>query len=430
MDKVELAGAVKEDAIQARKTPQGWRVPTPKVLGVPAYRRLWVAGLFYYHANMAEIVIAGWSVLQLTGSALSVGLVGFCRMLPMLVLGAVLGSLADRFRGHLLLSVVQLVGLLTAITMAILFTLGGIQLWQIYLLTGIFGCAWTCDFAARRALITQIQEPARIANAMALESVSMLASKIGATALGGWLLAIDGPRLAYGWLALVYGAGFLATLRMRGDSAALGRNPPAAVSLLRLVLSGWTTATGVPIVRALLLVTVVMNLCVFCYQQIIAVIAGQILLVDSTRMGLLAGADGIGAIVAASILMTRTTPLPRGRVFLGGATGACVLVILLGFSHIYAISLLVQIVIGACATCFGAMQSTIIAGSIAPEMRARAMGILAMAIGVTPFGILLTGALSTAIGPSLTLISLGVAALLLNAAIIAQNRTLLRMEGA
>ncbi|HEY8599402.1 MAG TPA: MFS transporter [Thermomicrobiales bacterium] len=430
MDKVELAGTSEEGVARQRQTSRGWRVPTPEVLAVPAYRRLWVAGLFYYHANMAEIVIAGWAVLELTGSALSVGLVGFCRMLPMLVLGAVLGSLADRFRGHLLLSVVQLVGLLTAIAMTILFTLGGIQLWQIYLLTGIFGCAWTCDFAARRALIAQIQEPARIANAMALESVSMLASKIGATALGGWLLAIDGPRLAYGWLALVYGAGFLATLRMRGDSAALGSNPPAAVSLLRLVISVCKTATGVPIVRALLLITVVMNLCVFCYQQIIAVIAGQILLVDSTRMGLLAGADGIGAIVAAAILMTRSGPLPRGRVFLGGACGACILVVLLGASHFYAISLLVQIVIGACATCFGAMQSTIIAGAIAPEMRARAMGILAMAIGVTPFGILLTGALSTAIGPSLTLISLGIAALLLNAAIIAQNRTLLQPEGA
>jgi hypothetical protein len=296
---------------------------------------------------------------------------------------------------------------------------------MVYLLTGVIGCAWTCDFAARRALIAQIQEPSRISNAMALESVTMLASKIGATALSGWLLAIDGPRLAYGWLAIIYAVGLLATLRLRAVTTDLRGNPPAAVSIITLVRSGWTTAIGIPVVRALLLVTVVMNLCVFCYQQIIAVIAGQILLVDATRMGILAGADGIGAIIAASFLMTRARPLPRGLVFLGGATGAAALIILLGLSRFYALSIVVQIVIGACATGFGAMQATIIAGTIAQEMRARAMGILAMAIGVTPFGILLSGALSTMIGPAHSLIALGIAALILNGLIIARNRSLL-----
>ncbi|CAA9590029.1 MAG: hypothetical protein AVDCRST_MAG18-4852 [uncultured Thermomicrobiales bacterium] len=420
-----MAGVVKDDHPRPVDGARRWRVPSPAVLAVPAYRRLWIAGLFYYHAYMGEIVVAGWVVFQLTGSAFAVGVVGFCRMLPMLVLGAILGSLADRFRGALLLPLVQLVGLLAALTLAGLFALGGVQLWQIYLLTGLFGCAWTCDFAARRALIAQIQEPARISNAMALESVTMLASKIGATALGGWLLAIDGPRLAYGWLAIVYGAGLLATLRLRAVTKELRGEPPAAVSLLALVRSGWTTAIGIPVIRALLLVTVVMNLCVFCYQQIIAVIAGQILFVDSTRMGILAGADGVGAIIAAAILMTRSRPLPRGLIFLGGACGAAVMIILLGLSRVYALSLLVQVVIGVCSTCFGAMQSTIIAGTIAPAMRARAMGILAMAIGVTPFGILLSGALSAAIGPSLTLVSLGLAALALNATIVAHNRSLL-----
>ena len=420
-----MAKTIEESCAPLEAGAGRWRPRFPAVLAVPAYRRLWVAGLCYYHAYMAEIVIAGWAIWQLTGSAFAVGIVGFCRMLPMLVLGAVLGSVADRFRGPLLLALVQAVGLLASLLLTVIFTIGAIQLWQVYLLTGVIGCAWTCDFAARRALIAQIQEPSRISSAMALESVTMLASKIGATALGGWLLAIDGPRLAYGWLTIVYALGLLATLRLRAVTTELRGIPAAGVSLIALVRSGWATTVNTPVVRALLLVTVVMNLCVFCYQQIIAVIAGQILFVDSTRMGILAGADGIGAIIAASFLMTRARPLPRGLVFLGGAIGASLLIILLGLSRIYAFSLVVQIVIGACATSFGAMQATIIAGTIVPEMRARAMGILAMAIGVTPLGILLSGALSAAIGPSFTLIALGVAALVLNAAIIARNRSLL-----
>jgi len=72
-----------------------------------------------------------------------------------------------------------------------------------------------------------------------------------------------------------------------------------------------------------LLVTVVMNLLVFCYQQIIAVIAGQILMVDATRMGVLAGGStASGAIVVATLLATRNPPgAPGARIFLAGACG-------------------------------------------------------------------------------------------------------------
>jgi MFS family permease len=411
---------------------RGPRALMPAILAAPAYRRLWTSGLVYYHAYMCEIVIAGWTVLQLTGSPFAVGLVGFSRMLPMLVLGLILGTMADRFRGSTVLLLVQIGGATTALAMTALFATGRVQLWQICLLTGLFGCCWTGDFSARRSLIAQLQEPERVGNAMSLETVSMLGSKIAATALGGVLLALDGPRLAYGWLACVYATGILMALRLRQDSAAIRREPPAAVSLLALVRTGWTAAVRTPLVRAVLLVTVVMNLFVFCYQQIIAVIAGEILRVDAPRMGLLAGIDGVGAIVVATLLATRTRPVRQGAIFLAGACGAAMLVAALALSRSYPLSLVVQIALGACSGAFGSMQTTLIAGATAPALRARAMGILAMAIGVTPFGILLSGTLSAAIGPSPTLAGLGLAALALNLAILARNRVLvegLKVEG-
>jgi MFS family permease len=420
---VEAAQAGEQDA--AARPARGPRALTPAILANPAYRRLWTSGLVYYHAYMGEIVIAGWTVLGLTGSPFAVGVVGFCRMLPMLVLGLVLGTLADRIRGSTLLLAVQVGGLITALTLAALFASGAAQLWQICLLTALFGCGWTCDFSARRALISQLHEPARVGNAMSLETVSMLGSKIAATALGGVLLAADGPRLAYGWLALVYATGIALTLRTRADAAAIGRPPPAGISPLALARSGWTAAVRTPVVRAVLLVTVVMNLFVFCYQQIIAVIAGQVLQVDATRMGVLAGIDGVGAIVVATVLATRSRPVRHGPVFLAGACGAAALVAVLALSRSYPLSLAVQVLLGACSGAFGSMQTTLIAGAIAPELRARAMGILAMAIGVTPFGILLCGALSAAIGPSVTLALFGVAALLLNVAVVVRNRSLI-----
>ena len=100
-------------------------------------------------------------------------------------------------------SSVQITSFGCAAALATLFTVGQVQLWQVCLLTGLLGCAFTCDFSVRRNLISRLIEPERFANAMSLETMTRLGCKIVATAFGGLLLALDGPRLAYWWLAAV-----------------------------------------------------------------------------------------------------------------------------------------------------------------------------------------------------------------------------------
>ena len=385
----------------------------PAVLAVPGYRRLWRGGLIYYHAYWFEIVATGWTVLLLTGSPLAVGLVGFCRTLPMLVFGLLLGALADRLRETNLLLAVQCVGALAALSLAALFLLGLTPLWAIALLVAVIGCGWACDFSARRALVAQFHGPARVANALSLETMTMLGSKIAATALAGGLLALGGARLAYGWLTLVYLAGIAAAAAVRRHEVLAARLPMAAISLLTLARLGWATAVRTPVVRAVLLVTVAMNILVFPYQQLIAVVAGDILRVGSAQMGLLAGGDGIGGIIVAGLLTARAKGLRHGALFLGGALGVSLLLLALAFSRSFTLSFVLQIALGACSGAFGAMQAALIVGATSVEARARALGMLAMAIGTAPLGIILAGVLSGAIGPTATLAGMATLALLL-----------------
>lgn len=397
----------------------------PAVLAVPGYRRLWRGGLVYYHAYWFEIVATGWTVLLLTGSPLAVGIVGFCRTLPMLVFGLLLGALADRLRETTLLLAVQCAGALAALGLAALFLLGRAPVWAICLLVAIIGCGWACDFSARRALVAQFHGPARVANALSLEMMTMLGSKIAATALAGGLLAFGGARLAYGWLALVYVAGIAAALAVRRHEVLAARLPMAAIPLITLARLGWATAVRTPVVRAVLLVTVAMNVLVFPYQQLIAVVAGDILRVGSAQMGLLAGGDGIGGIVVAGLLATRAKGLRQGALFLGGALGVSLLLLALAFSRSFPLSFGLQIALGACSGAFGAMQAALIVGATSAEGRARALGMLAMAIGTAPLGIVLAGALSAAIGPTATLAGMATLALILVAGLALSSRAAL-----
>ena len=307
----------------------------------------------------------------------------------------------------------QCAGALAATGLATLFLLGQTPLWAICPLVAVIGCGWACDFSARRALVAQFHGPARVANALSLETMTMLGSKIAATAFAGGLLAFGGARLAYGWLALVYLVGIAAALAVRRHEPLAARLPIAAIPLITLARQGWSLAVRTPIIRAVLLVTVAMNLLVFPYQQLIAVVAGDILRVGSAQMGLLAGGDGIGGLIVAGLLVTRTKGLRHGALFLGGALGVSLLLLALAFSRSFPLSFLLQITLGACSGAFGTMQASLIVGATSVEGRARALGMLAMAIGTAPLGIILSGALSGALGPTVTLAGMATLALVL-----------------
>ena len=394
----------------------------PAFLRLPAYRRLWLSGTLYYMAYWVEIVTTGWVVLQLSGSAFDVGLVGFCRMLPMLALGLFIGALADRVAPTTVLLVAQAIGLIAATTLASLAILGQLSLLPICLLCAVLGCVWASDFPTRRALVAGIVATETTGSAMSLEAMTMQGSKLTATICGGALLALGGPRLAYALLALIYVGGVVASVRLRRMAPT---GPPARrLPLLRLRSSGFGSVLRLPSVRAALIVTVLMNLLVFPYQQLIPVVARDILSVGPQRMGLLAGADGLGAIVVAGALVLRARRSRSGRYFAGGSLVGAGLVALLGLSHHYPLSVALQILAGAAFGAFSSMQPALIVNAVAPEQRARALGALAMAIGVTPFGILLSGALSSAIGPSLTLTGTTTVAIFLMLTLHLRNRAL------
>ncbi len=417
--KVESSGAIEHGRAEG---------VVAALTSVVPYRRLWYAGIGYYSAYWVEIVSTGWVVLNMTGSAFYVGLVGFCRTLPMLLLGLILGAVSDRFRRTSLLLIVQTAGLMVSAALTLLFIFDRANLATLCLCSGLLGCGWAADFSTRRALISELNRPELSGNAMSLEAMTMQGSKIVATIVAGTLLATGGGTLAYGVLTAIYAYGVMSILRVRrvqGEPVTSNRH---SIPLIRLIREGVTTSARIPLIQAVLLVTVVMNLLVFPYQQLIPVIAKQILNVGPQRMGILAGADGVGAIFVAGTLVFLARPAMAGRFFLGGAFFGTTVVVALGLSHLFPISLCLQILAGGFFGGFSSMQPVLIINAVEPQFRARALGVLAMAIGCTPLGILLSGTLSSTIGATATLAGTGSLALLLMISVTLANRTLIKMK--
>lgn len=102
----------------------------------------------------------------------------------------------------------------------------------------------------------------------------------------------------------------------------------------------------------------------------------------------------MGTLVIASLV-----ELPRkGGTYLAGSFLMGFSLFLFSLSQVYPLSFFLLLCLGVGFSGFHNMQSSIILLAAAPEMRGRMIGLLALVIGAGPIGMLVLGALATALG--------------------------------
>jgi len=155
-------------------------------------------------------------------------------------------------------------------------------------------------------------------------------------------------------------------------------------------------------VRAVLIITVLMNVLFFPYQHMLPVFARDVLLVGPEVLGALFAADGCGALVGALLIAARRghDVLHRALFATAIVTGPLLLVGLSG-SRRLAVCLVLLVVMGAAESSFAAMQSTLVLLGSPEPTRGGVMGILSACIGTQPFGTLFIGFLTASVGVSL-----------------------------
>ncbi len=304
----------------------------------------------------------------------------------------------------------QALGLATALALAAVFAAGRGGFWPMVGLEVLFGALWALDFPARRTALYALVGPRRVATAVSLETVSMQVAKMIGPVLAGIGLARARPRalLRRGGRALRDRAARLHRPARAGSAARAAATPPR---WWRASARASRYAWREPTVRAVLIITVLMNVLFFPYQHMLPVFAREVLRVGPEWLGALVAADGLGALLGALAIASRRGFLPHGRLFALSVLVAPFL--LLAFTSLrwpWA-CLPVLVVIGAAESGFAAMQSTLVLLSAPEASRGRAMGILSACIGTQPAGTLWIGFLATGIGVPAAMAINGMAAL-------------------
>src|SRR5262249_7010490 len=226
-------------------------------------------------ARWMDVVLLTWLALQLTGSPFMVGLAVFARSAPMMVLGPFAGVVADRVHRGRVLLFTQTLGGFPAIPLLVLLAPPPGASCPSVGLEFVSGALWALDFPARRTALYSLVGSRRVATAVSLETVSMQLGKMVGPVLAGIGLAKLNAAVCFGALAVFYAIGLAVSfgLTRRIDSVPRPVSPSVTASLSAGVRSAWHE----PTVRAVLIITVLMNVLVFPYQHMLAVFAREVL---------------------------------------------------------------------------------------------------------------------------------------------------------
>ena len=401
----------------------------------PSFRLLWPANFASYTSRWMQVTLLAWFVLDLTDSPWKVALVGFYSMAPLLVLGLVGGILADRVNRQRMLVATQATNMVVALAMTVLLLTGREVYWHAYVVMLATGAGWALDNPARRSLILDLVGRSAVTNAVALDSIGQHSSRLVGPLTAGLLIATIGVKGGYVIVSLIYIISVLllwllgSTVQVKGMARSQHRRrrmsaPPTGLSgLVGKLWDGFKYVRRSRTTFGVILITVLMNLLLFPYMQMVPVVARDELGVGPSLMGVLMASDGVGALVGGVMIASVPRLTYHGRFFMGGSLVAMSALLAFSFSQSYALSLPALMVLGIGVAGFSTMQSTIVMLVAPEEMRGRALGVVTLAVGAGPIGSLIVGGLADVRGvpfalglhAAVGLLSIGIVSLMMPA---------------
>jgi MFS family permease len=280
----------------------------------PVYRRLWLAQVVSNLGTWMQTVGAQWVIVSASGSAALVSLVQTASTLPVVLLAAPAGVLADVLDRRRVLVTVQSSMVVIAAVLATLTFLGDVDPTVMLGFTFLLGVGAAFIGPAWQAIQPELVPRAQLPQAAALGAVNMNLARAVGPAIGGLLVAAVGA----GWVFALNAVSFVvvafavSSWRRQSTVDPIGREP--MVAALR---SGARYVRHAPSMQRVLIRCLLFVPAASCLWALLPLVATRLLGLGSGGYGVLLGALGAGAVVGAVALPRLRQRLGAGRLALG-----------------------------------------------------------------------------------------------------------------
>ncbi len=368
---------------------------TFSALSVPNYRLYAGGQSISMSGTWMQSTAQAWLVLTLTHSAVILGVVVAIQFLPVLVLGAYGGVIADRVDRRRLMTVLQSLMGVQALIFGVLTLSGQIRVWEIFILAALLGLNSTFENPSRQAFVMELVGAKDLRNAVSLNSVLFNVARVIGPAAAGLMIASVG----IGWCFIVNALSFVAvvTSLLRMNPAQLHSSQPIPRSRGQL-REGLRYVLGVPELLVPLLIMGLVSTLAYEFSVVLPVMASHTFHGGARDYGFMTTAMGVGAVAGG--LFTAA----RGRTGLrpvGIAVGVLGITILLAAAApSLTLEYLALGVLGWASISFIARTNSTLQLNADPAMRGRVMSLWAVAVmGTAPIGAPLIGWITGSFGP-------------------------------
>ncbi len=373
------------------------------------FRLVWFGSFTEHLGEFMELGAILWLVNELTHSPLMLTIVGSSRFASMIFLPVIGGVVADRMNRRKLLIISLFAAAVLSICLAVLTATDTVAVWHLIVINLLIGAATSFNHPARQAIVPNLVEKKHLLNAVSLDLISVLSSRMIGMSMVGSLMSVLGvwPIFILRIAGCIVAVVLLMMAVVPATPSQMKQTPWQSMG------QGFSYLKGHIAILSLIIIFLLPWLADNTYTSFVPVFTTDILQISTTGYGFFQAAPGLGALIALVTLAF----LSRYRfkiimlICTGFLMGAALL--LFSLSTITALSLFLVVVFGAMQMGMVTINTALIQGAIPDGVRGRVMSLREVTFGLGPVGAIIFGAIAEKTGAPLSLGLLGGISLLI-----------------
>lgn len=343
-----------------------------------------------------QAVGEGWLALQLSNSALIVGVVAGASSLPVLLLSLYGGVVADRNDKLKLVRIAQALLLVQASVLWWFTASDHLTIRWLILLATVNGIISAFEIPARQSFIVELVGREDLVDAIALNSAGFNLARIIGPSIAAIVIGTLGTKWCFALNSMSYLAVLAGLFMIRVPA---WKRVETNVSPMEGMFEGFRYMRDTPLVNMLVRVVGVTAIFGIAFLAMMPVVARNVIHSGATGYGVLLTCVGIGALLGALSLAGLGQRIPRGTLFVWATYGFAGGLVVFSLMHRLLPAAIVLVFVG-----FGMLMHAALANgllqSIAPdELRGRVVSAYVfVAVGLVPIGSFVLGALARVVG--------------------------------
>src|SRR6188508_1919728 len=349
----------------------------PTLLEHRSFVAYWGARTSTNGAYQMQAVAVGWQIYALTGSAFDLGLVGLVQFFPVVVLGLLIGHIADRYDRRVVVGTCQVVKALAAAAFA-LGTLGGFLTRDVMLaILFVSGTARAFETPTMHTLVPGIVPPNLLQRAIAASATASQTAIICGPAIGG-LLYLFGASTVYLTCSAVF-----VLARILVSFIQMQRTPPDKKPVTaEAVFAGFRYIRHNPVVLGAISLDLFAVL-LGGVTALLPIYAKDVLETGPWGLGLLRSAPAIGALAISIWLAHHQIQAGVGRVLFASVAAFGAAAVAFAFSNSIVLSIAALAVYGASDAVSVVIRHSLVQTRTPHEMLGRVLAVNFMFTGTS-----------------------------------------------